>query len=680
MAGPSVLVRILGDLSGLAKSATDVATTAAGAGSRIHSAFSSVLGTLNKTGVLGPFSEALAAVDEGLSGIAEHSKSVGAVMLGVGGVMVGVGGTLAALGSKEKASHQQLQAAVEATGASYEDYAGRIEKAIKGNEKYGQSSEATQDALRVLTQATGSPAKALQLLGTATDLAAAKHEDLSSAATALGKVYNGNTKLLKEFGITAAPKAAAATKGLETATRQATAADKSLQTAKQKLADIEALDAGKKKLTTAEAIRLRDAQQKVRDASLTAVGAHQRLAAAQDVAKKSSSGQNDAMTALSQKLHGQAAAAADTFTGKLKGITTAVEDQVAQFGEKYGPALTAAGGAITVMGGAVEGAGGILKAFRGAQEGATAATDAATAATEAGTVAEGLALGPVLLIIAGIAALIAIAYVIYRNWGTIWNGMKAAVKAVWDWIKTNWPLLLAILLGPIGVAVDLIVKNWGRIKAGASDAVAWIKSVWNGLVAFFTGIPGRIAAYAGAVWDAVKRATTDAVNFIKNLWNGFVSWVAGLPDRILQAVAALAGLLKNIGSQMIQGLIDGIGSMAGAVADKIKSVVTAPINAAKKILHIGSPSRVFEDIGADTIAGFIQGVGKMAGQASSAVTGALGAPVAALPSGGAAAGGLAPAAAYGGPAVVVQSANFATELDVEAFMRKAAWVVQTQRV
>jgi hypothetical protein len=33
-----------------------------------------------------------------------------------------------------------------------------------------------------------------------------------------------------------------------------------------------------------------------------------------------------------------------------------------------------------------------------------------------------------------------------------------------------------------------------------------------------------------------------------------------------------------------------------------------------------------------------------------------------------------------GPAVVIQQANFSTELDVEAFMRKAAWIIQTQRV
>jgi hypothetical protein len=37
-----------------------------------------------------------------------------------------------------------------------------------------------------------------------------------------------------------------------------------------------------------------------------------------------------------------------------------------------------------------------------------------------------------------------------------------------------------------------------------------------------------------------------------------------------------------------------------------------------------------------------------------------------------------PANARPGPAVVIQNAHFDTELDVDAFMRRAAWVARTQ--
>src|SRR5262249_8053139 len=100
-----------------------------------------------------------------------------------------------------QAAHQQLQQSIENTGHSYEEHGKQIEQAIKHQENYGHSAAETQNALQTLTQATHDPAKALQLLGTTSDLAAAKHSGLNEAAGAHGTVYNGNTKLLKQFGI-----------------------------------------------------------------------------------------------------------------------------------------------------------------------------------------------------------------------------------------------------------------------------------------------------------------------------------------------------------------------------------------------------------------------------------------------------------------------------------------------
>jgi hypothetical protein len=41
---------------------------------------------------------------------------------------------------------------------------------------------------------------------------------------------------------------------------------------------------------------------------------------------------------------------------------------------------------------------------------------------------------------------------------------------------------------------------------------------------------------------------------------------------------------------------------------------------------------------------------------------------------------MAVAPARTGPAVVVNDAHFSSEVDVELFMRRAAWVVQTARI
>lgn len=59
------------------------------------------------------------------------------------------------------------------------------------------------------------------------------------------------------------------------------------------------------------------------------------------------------------------------------------------------------------------------------------------------------------------------------------------VQGTWRWIKANWPLLLGILTGPIGLAVVAITRYWSEIKAGAKRAFDWIASkvqaVWEAI-------------------------------------------------------------------------------------------------------------------------------------------------------------------------------------------------------
>jgi hypothetical protein len=611
VAGPSVVVRVLGDLKGLGDSFTAAGKTASGAASRIHGAFSSALGTLNSTGVLGPFGEALAGIDEAIGKVSEHGKDIGKAMLGVGGALVGIGAGLQAIGSKDQAAHQQLQAAVEATGKAYDGYEGDVEKAIKQQEKFGTTANVTQDALRTLTQATGDPKKALDLLGTAANLAAAKHEDLNTAAGQLGKTYNGATKLLKDFGVSAAPKAATATKALESATKQATAADELAQKAKQRLADLVARDQGAGKLTIAQQQALRNAQQAVTDATGKAVAAHGKLTAAQQTATLAAKGQQTTMDALSQKLSGQASAAADTFSGHLEAIKAKLEDGAAAFGQKYGPAITAAGAAMTGLGAVIE---------------------TATAINDAFAASEALSLGPILLVIAAVVALGAAAYLIYRNWNTIWTAMKAIVADVWNWIKANWPLLLGILLGPIALAAALIYKYWDQIRAGIAAVINWIRANWpiivdillgpvgiaitqivehwQGFLAFFRGIPGAIAGAASGMFDSVWEAFRNVVNRIIDGWNSL-----------------------HFGIPSIDTHIPGIGKIGG------ESVGTP---------HIPRLAQ----------GGLITADGLIYAHAGEAIT-------------------PAPDVGRKGPAVVVQQATFTTELDVEAFMRKAAWAAKT---
>jgi hypothetical protein len=170
-----------------------------------------------------------------------------------------------------------------------------------------------------------------------------------------------------------------------------------------------------------------------------ATKAHQQMNAAQAGATDATKNQASAIDQLGQKLKGQASAQADTFTGKLKALTTTIEDQVAAFGNKYGPALQVAGQGVAVLGAAYSGAKSLIDKHRASVAAATAAGEDATkksgllskaigavsAAAAGGAAAvAGLAI-EVIVIAALIAALIALGYELYKNWGTVWPAIKS---------------------------------------------------------------------------------------------------------------------------------------------------------------------------------------------------------------------------------------------------------------
>ncbi len=85
---------------------------------------------------------------------------------------------------------------------------------------------------------------------------------------------------------------------------------------------------------------------------------------------------------------------------------------------------------------------------------------------------------PIGAIVLGVAALTAGLIYAYRHsegfrnvLGTVWGAMKTG----FSWIKGNWPLLLAILTGPFGLAALAIKRNFGSI-------VGFLKGVMNGLI------------------------------------------------------------------------------------------------------------------------------------------------------------------------------------------------------
>lgn len=127
-----------------------------------------------------------------------------------------------------------------------------------------------------------------------------------------------------------------------------------------------------------------------------------------------------------------------------------------------------------------------------------------------------LTANPIGLVVAGLAALAAGFALAYSKVEWFRNG----VNAVLGFVKKNWPTILAVLTGPIGLATLAIVRNWDKIKSGASAVFGTVRSAFNKIVGFFSGIGGRIASATKGMWDGITSSFKGAINWIIRKWNG----------------------------------------------------------------------------------------------------------------------------------------------------------------
>lgn len=176
-------------VKGVGDAAESTASRVSGAVSRMGGAIGGDMGT-----ILGRVSDGL----EAAGGKADtNAKKIGAV----GGVALATGLALQQMASGDVEAQNKLENAISNTGKAYDDYADRVDGAVESSVRFGVTDGEVKDALTRLTDATKDPAKALDDLAMAQDLAAAKGVSLSDAATMIGKAHNGSAKVFKEFGV-----------------------------------------------------------------------------------------------------------------------------------------------------------------------------------------------------------------------------------------------------------------------------------------------------------------------------------------------------------------------------------------------------------------------------------------------------------------------------------------------
>lgn len=270
---------------------------------------------------------------------------------------------------------------------------------------------------------------------------------------------------------------------------------------------------------------------------------------------------------------------------------------------------------------------------------AMAAVRAATIAWTAVQWALNVALNanPIGLIVLAVAALVAGIILLWKHSETfrtivlaVWSAIKTAIKATVDWfVNTAWPFIKRIIdfIADYYKFLWQVTKTvWTAIFNAIKTALTWIANIvaaiWNGIVAgikayinliktiitagvnfikfMWNAFLNGLKVITQAVWNAIVSFIRTQINAVKNIIAGIkvvvtyvrnaftsarnaavsmitslLNTVRGIPGRIASALGGLGSLLYNKGRSLIQGFINGIASMIGAVRNKASSIVHA---------------------------------------------------------------------------------------------------------
>lgn len=226
------------------------------------------------------------------------------------------------------------------------------------------------------------------------------------------------------------------------------------------------------------------------------------------------------------------------------------------------------------------------------------------------------------------AAIIALGAAFIWAWNNVaW--FRDGIIAAWNWIKTNtliaWAAIVQAVQPALQAIATFVMQKLAQIKAFWSQHGAQIMAVVS---VFMAQIKGYISVGMAAIkmifqvgwtiisnavkiaWAAIKAAVNIGLSLISGLiaatmaaiqgdWSGAWNEIKGIAETIWHNIEAFFAAvdLQQIGRDIIQGLINGISSMAGAALDAASNIAGKIKSAVTGALDINSPSRVMFEYG-----------------------------------------------------------------------------------
>lgn len=291
----------------------------------------------------------------------------------------------------------------------------------------------------------------------------------------------------------------------------------------------------------------------------------------------------------------------------------------------------------------------------------------------------GAALGivtvPMWAVIAVVAAVGAAIYLLYTAWTNNWGGIQeatatilaaiqgvitsalAGVQALWDTHGAAVMRIVTALWEIVGTIAEVTITRlvtsvrgwlfvlqsfWTKHGAAVEQVVSVLWTVLNVIItsalAVIEGVVKAVLAAVRGDWAGFGAALKGIVTGIWAAINTkFSDGVGSLGDIVTNGIAAIKGFFTDtdwgaVGNAIVTGIAAGLSAGAGAIANAASAAAQAALDAAKSLLGINSPSKVFEmEVGLQSGAGIALGFDKSRQMVAKSVMGLV-APLPALAS------------------------------------------------
>lgn len=179
------------------------------------------------------------------------------------------------------------------------------------------------------------------------------------------------------------------------------------------------------------------------------------------------------------------------------------------------------------------------------------------------------------------------------------NALAATLQWSANMVNSIMQMCIKILDTIVVWFSQLPNKIWSFLTSAFERTSTWAMNMWNKFIEMCRNVLNSIGEWfsqlPSKIWSYLTQAIQRAGEFANNMRNKASEAGRWFSNTLINIVSQIPSQMINIGKNIVQGVWNGIQSMASTFTNNVKNFFSGIVNSAKSALGIHSPSREMRD-------------------------------------------------------------------------------------